>query len=48
VSILKCITEVGSVRQGDPIAYVVSVFQNGHLYKSLGAYLYKYFYGGKL
>jgi hypothetical protein len=44
VSILKYITEVGSVRQGDPIAYVVSVFQNGNLYKSLGAYLYKYFY----
>jgi hypothetical protein len=30
VSILKYITEVGSVRQGDPIAYVVSVFQNGY------------------
>ena len=25
-TILKHITEVGSVRQGDPIAYVVSVF----------------------
>ena len=25
-TILKCIAEVGSVRQGDPIAYVVNVF----------------------
>ena len=28
-SILKHIAEVGSVRQGDPIAHVVSVFQYG-------------------
>jgi hypothetical protein len=28
-AILKHIAEVGSVRQGDPIAYVVSVFQYG-------------------
>ena len=29
VAILKYIAEVGSVRQGDPKAYVVSVFQYG-------------------
>lgn len=28
VLILKCTAEVGSVRPGDPIAHVVSVFQN--------------------
>jgi hypothetical protein len=28
-AILKYIAEVGSVRQGDPKAYVVSVFQYG-------------------
>ena len=34
LSIVKHIAEVGSVRQGDPIAYVVSVFYN---VKNLGA-----------
>ena len=28
LNIVEHITEVGSVRQGDPIAYVVSVFNN--------------------
>jgi len=32
-TILKHTAEVGSVRQGDPIAYVVSMFQYGKEFK---------------
>jgi hypothetical protein len=37
LSIVKHIAEVGSVRQGDPIAYVVSVFYNVKILKDMGA-----------